>query len=151
MNETYTFNDSGESKLDPKKEEEIERPPENSVPPYFRKLSIFSGIVVLLVTAIFHFTLFNPNPNKVLTQWVNQCLLNFQDKNTKYWRQKSQILPSSVKVILTRQPQDKEQVIWGFIENSGLSKKVDQTIYFDYSEFDKKRDFKRQKSNYFWI
>ncbi|NEP80706.1 MAG: FHA domain-containing protein [Okeania sp. SIO3B3] len=151
LDETYTFNDGGESKLDPKKEEEIERPPENAVPPYFRKLNIFLGIVVLLVTAICHFTLFNPNPNKVLTQWVNQCLLEFKDKNTKYWRQKSPVSPSSVKVILTRQPQHKEQIIKGFIENSGLSKKVDKTIYFDYSEFDEKRAFKEQNSNHFWI
>ncbi|WP_293062079.1 hypothetical protein [Okeania sp. SIO2B3] len=91
MDQTYTINDDVKSKSGLKKEIEIEKPPENAVPPYFWKLNIFLGIVVLLVTAIFHFTLFNPNPNKVLTQWVNQSLLDFQDKNNRYWRQKSEI------------------------------------------------------------
>ncbi|NEO72348.1 FHA domain-containing protein [Moorena sp. SIO3H5] len=150
LGKTYAIDDDLESKLEPE-EKEIKRPPEGAVPPYLWKLNIFFGIVALSVTAIFHFTLFNPSPNKVLNQWVNQCLLDFQNKNNRHWREKSQVSPSSVKVILTRQPSDSEQVLWGFIENSGLSKKVDTTIYFDYWEFDERGDFKKQHSNSFWI
>lgn len=52
---------------------------------------------------------------------------------------------------MTRQSLEKEQIIRGFIENSGLSKKVEQPVYFDYGEFEKKRNFKRQNFNSFWI
>ncbi|NEQ86219.1 MAG: FHA domain-containing protein, partial [Moorea sp. SIO2I5] len=149
LDETYAIGDGFENTLE--LEKEIKRPPEGAVPAYFWKLNIFFGILALSVTAICHFTLFNPSPNKVLTQWVNQCLTDFQNKNSKYWRQKTQVSPSSVKVILTRQPLDQEQVIRGFIENSGLSKKVDQTISFDYWEFNERRDFKEQHSNSLWI
>ncbi|MEM8722278.1 MAG: hypothetical protein AAGE84_23780 [Cyanobacteria bacterium P01_G01_bin.39] len=127
LGETYAINDDSENTL--VLDKEIKRPPEGAVLSYLWKLNIFLGIVALSVTTIFHFTLFNPSPNQVLTQWVNKCLIDFQNKNNRHWRQKSQATPSLVKVILTKQPleeeEEEEEVIWGFIDNSGLSKKSD--------------------------
>ena len=151
LDETYAIDDDLENTLH--LEKEIKRPPEDAVPPYIRKLNIFLGIVALSVTAIFHFTLFNPSPDKVHTQWIDECLIVFQNKNNKHWRIRSQASPSSVKVILIQSLSDKE-MIWDFINRSALSKKIeqDETLYLTHWEFMTNfRLLKQENSNSFWI
>ncbi|MDZ7962862.1 MAG: FHA domain-containing protein [Aulosira sp. DedQUE10] len=133
---------------DKKNEREIVKPTGYETPPNLRKINIFLGLFVFLVGVVFNLILFKPDKARISSQWINECVLSLNRKESRswleeffvfgvkksHWRSRSSIWPpqeSVVYIVSTPTLSSNIDITKTFIDKSGLTGKEirDDTIF----------------------
>ena len=69
-------------------EKEIEAPSGAEIPPNIRKIRIGLGLFVLFVGVIFPLSFLTPDPNKIISNWVQKSASSLKNTNSKFWNKR---------------------------------------------------------------
>ncbi len=159
----------GDNAGDKRDEREIVKPTGSETPPNLWKINIFLGLFVFLVGIIFNFILFKPDRARISSQWINECVVSLNRKESRswleelfrsqksHWRSKSSIWPpkESVYIVSTPPFSSNIDITKTFIDKSGLAgKQIRNERIFNFEDFHKGGfiNFKNQKApNAPWI
>ncbi|WP_414569851.1 FHA domain-containing protein [Nostoc sp. CCY 9925] len=164
--DTIIAESSGEKKGD----RQIVKPTGYETPSNLWKINIFLGLFVFLFGIIFNLICFKPDKAKISSQWINECVLSLNRKESRslvkdlfehqksHWRSKSSIWPpkeSVVYIVSTKPVSNNIDITKIFINESGLSgKEIRDDDIFTLNDFNEGKfiQLKKQKApNAPWI